>query len=73
MKKACRLIGSLRQRVEGVFNELQNIGKNLEKLMAKTVVGLVSRVVALMTSHILKLFLRQFHNIDVQTFSVAKA
>ena len=64
-----RLIGSCRQRVEGVFNELQNVGRNLEKLMAKTVVGLASRVVALITSHILKLFLRRFHNIDIQTFS----
>lgn len=68
-----RLIGSYRQRIEGVFNELQNVGKNLEKLMAKTVVGLVSRIIALMTSHILKLFLRKFHNIDVQTFSTSDA
>ncbi len=63
------LIGSCRQRVEGVFNELQNVGRNLEKLMAKTVIGLASRVVALITSHILKIFLRKFYNIDIQTFS----
>jgi len=67
------LMGSFRQRVEGVFNELQNVGRNLEKLMAKTVIGLASRVVALMASHILKLFLRRFYNIDIQTFSMIES
>lgn len=67
------LIGSCRQRIEGVFNELQNVGRNLEKLMAKTVVGLASRIVAIITSHILKLFLRKFHNIDIQTFSTIES
>ena len=64
------LLGSLRQRIEGVFNELQNLGKNLEKLSAKTVVGLAARVAALVTSHTLKLFLKRSFGMDVQTFSV---
>jgi hypothetical protein len=63
------VVGSLRQRMEGVFNELQNLGKNLERLLAKTVVGLGTRVAALVTSHTLKLFLRKVYHMDVQTFS----
>ena len=65
------LLGSLRQRIEGVFNELQNLGRNLERLTAKTVVGLAARVAALVTSHTLKLFLKRFFGMDVQTFSIA--
>ena len=65
------LLGSLRQRIEGVFNELQNLGKNLERLAAKTVVGLASRVAALVTSHTLKLFLKRFFGMDLQSFSIA--
>lgn len=63
------MIASYRQRIEGVFNELQNLGKNLERLFAKTVVGLCTRVTALFASHTLKTFLRRFHSLDVQTFS----
>jgi Transposase DDE domain len=63
------MIASYRQRIEGVFNELQNLGKNLERLFAKTVVGLCTRVTALIASHTLKAFLRRFHSLDVQTFA----
>lgn len=66
------LLGSLRQRIEGVFNELQNLGKNLERLLAKTVVGLAARVAALVTSHTLKLFLKRSLGIDVQSFAIAQ-
>ena len=66
-------MNSLRQRIEGTFNELQNLGKNVEKLFAKTVVGLVARVMATITSHIFKLYLRRFYNIDIQTFSTIPA
>jgi Transposase DDE domain len=63
------MIASYRQRIEGVFNELQNLGRNLERLFAKTVVGLCTRVAALVASHTLKTFLRRFHAVDVQTFA----
>jgi Transposase DDE domain len=63
------MIASYRQRIEGVFNELQNLGKNLERLFAKTVVGLCTRLTALIASHTLKTFLRRFYHLDVQTFS----
>ena len=72
-KEFDKLMNSLRQRIEGTFNELQNLGKNVEKLFAKTVVGLVTRVMAAITSHIFKLYLRHFYNIDVQTFSTIPA
>jgi hypothetical protein len=62
-------LNRLRLRIEGLFNEIQNVGKNLERLLAKTVIGLCSRIVAKMTSHLLKYMLRRVYNIDVLTFS----
>lgn len=64
-----RWLNSVRERIEGTFNEIQNTGRNLERLLAKTVVGFCTRVIAEMTSHIVKLVLRRFYGIDVQTFS----
>jgi len=64
-----RWLNRIRERIEGVFNELQNTGRNIERLLAKTVVGLATRIIAKMTSHLLKFILRKFHGIDVQTFT----
>lgn len=58
-----------RLRIEGLFNEVQNVGKNLERLLSKTVIGLCSRIVAKMTSHLVKYILRCKFGIDVLTFS----
>jgi len=63
-----RLLNRVRQRIEGVFHELQNTGRNLERLLAKTVIGLVTRVIAKVTAHLLKHLLRLQYGIDVQTF-----
>ncbi len=63
-----RWLNGVRLRIEGLFNELQNVGKNLERLLAKTVIGLCTRIVAKMTSHLLKYILRYNFNIDVLTF-----
>lgn len=63
-----RLLNRLRERIEGVFHELQNTGRNLERLLAKTVTGLVTRVIAKVTAHLLKYILRVRYGIDVQTF-----
>ena len=65
-----RWLNALRERIEGVFNEVQNTGRNLERLLRKTVIGLVTHVIAKITSHTLKLLLRRFFGIDVQTFSI---
>ncbi len=62
-------LNRIRERIEGVFNEIQNTGRNIERLLAKTVIGLATRVIAKMTSHLLKFILRKFHGIDVQTFT----
>ena len=64
-------LNSVRERVEGAFNEIQNTGRNLERLLTKTVIGLTARVIAKVTSHTLKLLLRRTFRIEVQTFQVA--
>jgi len=66
-------LNSIRERVEGAFNEVQNTGRNLERLLRKTVVGLITHVIAKMASHALKLVLRRFFRIDVQTFEMIPA
>lgn len=68
-----RWLNSQRERIEGAFHELQNTGRNLERLLAKTVLGLCTRVIAKITSHALRCLLRQAFGIDVQTFRVATA
>lgn len=68
-----RLLNSVRERIEGSFNELQNTGRNLERLLAKTVIGLTTRVIAKVTSYTLKQLLRHSFGLDVQTFQVADA
>ena len=64
-----RWLNSVRERIEGVFHEIQNTGRNIERLLAKTVIGLTTRIIAKMTSHLLKFILRKVHGIDVQTFT----
>ena len=66
-------LNSVRERIEGVFNEVQNVGRNVERLMAKTVVGLCSRLIAKMANHALKGILRRFFNIDIISFSYIDA
>ncbi len=68
-----RLLSRVRERIEGSFNELQNTGRNLERLLAKTVIGLTTRVIAKVTSYTLKQLLRNSFGLDVQTFQVADA
>lgn len=63
-----RLLNRVRERIEGVFHELQNTGRNIERLLAKTVIGLVTRVIAKVTAHLFKYLLRLQYGIDVQTF-----
>ncbi len=64
-----RWLNSVRERIEGVFHEIQNTGRNIERLLAKTVIVLTTRIIAKMASHLLKFILRKFHGIDVQTFT----
>jgi hypothetical protein len=68
-----RLLNSVRERIEGVFHEIQNAGRYLERLLAKTVVGLVTRVISKVTSHLLRYLLRSRYGIDIQTFQCSSA
>ena len=68
-----RILNSVRERVEGSFNELQNTGRNMERLLAKTVIGLSTRIIAKVTSYTLKILLRRSFGLDVQTFQIADA
>ena len=63
-----RLIAKVRQRIEGVFHEIQNTGRNPERLLNKTVAGFAIHMAAKITSHTLRLLLRLQFGIDVQTF-----
>lgn len=64
-----RLLNHVRERIEGVFHRLQNTGRNIERLLAKTVSGLCTRVILKVTALILKMVLRRDFGIDVQSFS----
>jgi hypothetical protein len=64
-----RLLNHVRERIEGVFHRLQNTGRNIERLLAKTVSGLCTRVILKVTTLILKMVLRCHFGIDVQSFS----
>ena len=65
-----RWLSSVRERIEGVFHEVQNTGCNLERLLAKTVWGLCTRIIAKMTSHLLRRLLLIDFGINVQTFQL---
>lgn len=64
------LLGSIRERIEGTFHELQNTGRNVERLLAKTVGGLVTRIASKVTHLVVKAVLRARFGIDVLTFTV---
>jgi hypothetical protein len=63
-----RLISRVRQRIEGVFHEIQNTGRNPEKLLNKTVDGFATHMSVKIASHTLRLLLRSHFGIDVLTF-----
>lgn len=65
-----RWLSSVRERIEGFFHEVQNTGCNLERLLAKTVLGLCARIIAKMTSHLLRRLLLIDFGINVQTFQI---
>jgi hypothetical protein len=67
------LLNRVRERIEGVFHELQNTGRNIERLLAKTVTGLATRLIAKVTAHLFKYILRFRYGIDVQTFQCSTA
>jgi hypothetical protein len=52
--------------------KVQN-AKNIERLLTKTILGLCTRVIMKMTSHLLRHLLRIDFNVNVQTFEAIPA
>ncbi len=67
-----RFISRVRQRIEGVFHEIQNTGRNPERLLNKTVQGFCVHIAAKIASHTLRLLLKQRFGINVLTFQQAQ-
>ena len=65
-----QLLGSVREHIEGTFHCLQNTGRNIERLLAKTIPGLATRVTLKVTGLVLKQLLRRHFAIDVQSFQL---
>jgi hypothetical protein len=65
-----RLLNSIREHIEGTFHCIQNTGRNIERLLAKTVQGLCTRVILKITCLVLKHLLRRRFAIDVQSFQL---
>jgi hypothetical protein len=66
-------LSRVRERIEGVFHEVQNTGRNIERLLTKTILGLCTRVIMKMTSHLLRHLLWVDFNVNVQTFETVPA
>jgi hypothetical protein len=66
-----RFLSSVRERIEGVFHEVQDVGRNIERLLAKTILGLSTRIIAKMTAHLLRHLLWIDFDVNVQTFEVS--
>jgi len=64
-------LNSIRERIEGVFNEIQNVGRNIERLNAKTIIGISTRIICKFASHILRHLLRINYGVNVQNFSLS--
>jgi len=63
-----RFITRVRQRIEGVFHEIQNTGRNPERLLNKTIEGFCTHIAAKLASHTLRRLLKLRFNLDVLTF-----
>lgn len=66
-----KLVNRVRERIEGAFHELQNTGRHLERLLAKTRVGLMTRLYSKIAAHLLRHILKIRFRIDIQTFRCA--
>ena len=60
----------MRERIEGTVNELQNTGRNLERMQAKTGLGMAIRVATNVTHHGLKYLVRHTYGIAILTVQV---
>ena len=63
-----RLLNRVRERIETSFHQLQNTGRFLERLLAKTVLGLATRIIAKVSALTLRFLLLRDFGIDIQHF-----
>ncbi len=63
-------LNNVRERIEGAFHEIQNTGRHLERLLACTRRGLVTRLISKMASHLLRHILKTRFNIHIQSFQL---
>lgn len=66
------LLKRVRERIEATFHQVQNTGRHLEHLLAKTVLGLCSRLTAKLTALVLRCLLARDFGIDIQSFSASR-
>ncbi len=63
-----RWLNRICERIEGTLHEVQNAGRNVDRLLRKNVIGLTMHVMAKMTCHAFPLVLPRFSDIDIQSF-----
>ena len=68
-----RLLNRVRERIEGVYDQLKEGGRSLERTLAKTIDGLCLRVTAKIASLTLRVYLQRTFGIDVLTYTVQPA
>ena len=69
-QELARWLSRVRERIEGVFHEIQNTGRNIERLLAKTMLGLCTRITAKIAAHLLRHLLLTDFGVNVQTFKM---
>jgi hypothetical protein len=65
------LLKRVRERIEATFHQLQNTGRFLERLLAKTTHGLFARICAKVAALVLRHLLWRDFRIDVLSFSAS--
>lgn len=63
-------LNASRERIEGLFHQLQNTGRNIERLLSKTLSGLAARITLKITCLVLKRLLERDFGFDLQSFSI---
>jgi hypothetical protein len=66
-----RLLNSVRERIEGMFDQLKEGGRSVEHTLAHTVEGLCARIGTKITCITLRVLLRKIFGIDLLTYSIA--
>ena len=67
------LLKHLREPIEATFHQLQNTGRFLERLLAKTTLGLFARISAKVAALVLRHLLWRNFRIDVVSFSASNS